>query len=199
LELLPTSCCDCDEKGSDFCLGSKDPSTDDLECVVCDEEFYSSSGRATRCPDCRDVDIESHIEYSFEESRAQAEEARKQIARKLEALRKENAELERQMQQHKITSATSILCHTSGSNARCPEGHSLQRFSAEHSHYFCDACRERVPEGSTLCGCRKCDFDLCASCEQQIASPSKVDARGYLYWKIGKEKFTDIIHHARGA
>jgi hypothetical protein len=62
-----------------------------------------------------------------------------------------------------------------------------------------DACRERVPEGTTLCGCRICNFDLCASCEQQIASPSKVDARGYLYWKIGKEKFTDIIHHARGA
>ena len=62
LQMGRWSCCHCDEKGSDFCLGSKDPSTDDLECVVCDEEFYSSSGRATRCPDCRDVDIESHIE-----------------------------------------------------------------------------------------------------------------------------------------
>jgi hypothetical protein len=76
--------------------------------------------------------------------------------------------------------AECTLFHSSasGSNARCPKGHSLQRFSAEHSHYSCDACRERVPEGSTLCGCRECDFDLCASCEQHLASPSEVDARG---------------------
>jgi hypothetical protein len=47
----------------------------------------------------------------------------------------------------------------------CPKGHTLQQFQAEHGGYNCDLCgRGGISVGSTLHGCRTCDFDVCSAC-----------------------------------
>jgi hypothetical protein len=50
----------------------------------------------------------------------------------------------------------------------CPQGHTLQQFQTQKSGYRCDLCgRGCFPgavAGSTLHGCRTCDFDVCPGC-----------------------------------
>eukprot|EP00935_MAST-01C_sp_MAST-1C-sp1_P001400 g1400.t1 len=55
----------------------------------------------------------------------------------------------------------------------CPRGHTLVEFEADHRGFFCDGCGQSMSAGSTLHGCRRCDFDLCSTC-----LPSPEDARG---------------------
>lgn len=45
-----------------------------------------------------------------------------------------------------------------------PGRHPLTRFTTESAGYGCDSCGGRLPKGSTLHGCRECDFDLCDNC-----------------------------------
>jgi hypothetical protein len=39
-------------------------------------------------------------------------------------------------------------------------------FQTEHTGYGCDGCDMSVPQGTTLHGCRECDFDLCSPCAE---------------------------------
>jgi hypothetical protein len=49
--------------------------------------------------------------------------------------------------------------------SKCERGHVLKEFVAQHSGYSCDGpCHASQYSGSTLFGCRQCDFDLCSSC-----------------------------------
>jgi hypothetical protein len=42
----------------------------------------------------------------------------------------------------------------------------LAVFRTEHVGYGCDGCGMRAPQGTTLHGCRECDFDLCSPCAE---------------------------------
>lgn len=60
----------------------------------------------------------------------------------------------------------------------CPKKCGLQMFQAPHGRFRCDNCKASVPLGSTLFGCRSCDFDVCASCaakESVKLSETRVD------------------------
>jgi hypothetical protein len=57
-------------------------------------------------------------------------------------------------------------CNGAPDTASCPRGHALQEFNAEHGGYSCDRCHQYASLGSTLRGCRTCDFDLCSKCSQ---------------------------------
>jgi hypothetical protein len=39
-------------------------------------------------------------------------------------------------------------------------------FRTEHADYGCGGCGMSVPQGTTLHGCRECDFDLCSPCAE---------------------------------
>jgi hypothetical protein len=40
----------------------------------------------------------------------------------------------------------------------------LTMFNADSDSYVCDGCRDDIPVGGSLHGCRECDFDLCDAC-----------------------------------
>ena len=46
----------------------------------------------------------------------------------------------------------------------CPGKHTLVPEPTPSDRYFCNACKKRVPAGTTMHGCRICDFDLCDKC-----------------------------------
>jgi hypothetical protein len=53
----------------------------------------------------------------------------------------------------------------------CPRGHILQQFQTRHAGYNCDLCGSptspcivKIAVGSTMHGCRTCDFDVCLAC-----------------------------------
>lgn len=55
--------------------------------------------------------------------------------------------------------------------ARCGQGHLLLRFATEVEGFHCDGCgRREIPIGTTLWGCRLCNYDICVVCHQE---PSK--------------------------
>jgi hypothetical protein len=43
----------------------------------------------------------------------------------------------------------------------CAAGHGLARFVTPHPSFCCDVCRCYLPQGSSMWGCRKCDWDVC--------------------------------------
>jgi hypothetical protein len=57
----------------------------------------------------------------------------------------------------------------------CPQGHALLQFQAEHDNYTCDGCHQHTPFGTTLRGCRTCDFDLCSYCLPGSSGTGAVD------------------------
>jgi len=40
----------------------------------------------------------------------------------------------------------------------------LIAFQTSHDGFGCDECEKRVTSGTTLYGCRSCDFDMCGDC-----------------------------------
>jgi hypothetical protein len=58
----------------------------------------------------------------------------------------------------------------------CPQGHALQQFQTRHDRYRCDECDHCASLGSTLHGCRTCDFDLCPDCVHASSVLSGEDA-----------------------
>jgi len=69
----------------------------------------------------------------------------------------------------------------------CPRGHGLVVSGTPHDEYMCDACAvcngEFLPAGSTLFGCRLCDWDSCERCthpatkEKLLAKLKEEEAR----------------------
>lgn len=50
----------------------------------------------------------------------------------------------------------------------CEGGHGLTRNATEFAGYNCDACgKEDLPAGTSLWGCRSCDYDVCEDCWRQ--------------------------------
>eukprot|EP01043_Picozoa_sp_COSAG02_P037909 COSAG02_NODE_2882_length_7818_cov_12.332642_5_plen_160_part_00 len=51
----------------------------------------------------------------------------------------------------------------------CPEGHGLRLVTVrEHSSISCDICRSEVGAGEQRRECRRCDFDVCMACYQDM-------------------------------
>lgn len=46
----------------------------------------------------------------------------------------------------------------------CQGGHDLNPFPTEEDDWSCSICEKDFPEGTTLYGCRTCDFDVCGEC-----------------------------------
>ena len=52
----------------------------------------------------------------------------------------------------------------------CPKGCGLTEFQTPHPRYSCDGCWKRtgvkrqLPTGTTMYGCRACNYDLCEDC-----------------------------------
>mmetsp|Transcript_24302 Transcript_24302/g.36454 ORF Transcript_24302/g.36454 Transcript_24302/m.36454 type:complete len:195 (+) Transcript_24302:64-648(+) len=97
------------------------------------------------------------------------------------------------------------------SEKTCPKGHKLNPEKTPHAGYYCDSCRkENLPKGTTLYGCRKCDFDICRSClkgfdaskfaasmeEKKLSKSTKSETKGVVWIDDGlggvydKEGFT---------
>lgn len=51
----------------------------------------------------------------------------------------------------------------------CPCPHGLNEFQTFHNRFTCDGCGQQQELGTTMWGCRLCDYDLCAACRQQPA------------------------------
>ena len=63
-----------------------------------------------------------------------------------------------------FTEQHSVESHIAQVKASCPDGHDLQIFATHDDRWFCSRCRQRVPEGTKMNGCRACNFDLCERC-----------------------------------
>ena len=51
--------------------------------------------------------------------------------------------------------------------ATCDNRHPLEEFRAKHAGYGCDGCQvSGFAAGTTLHGCRRCDFDICEACTE---------------------------------
>eukprot|EP00662_Eupelagonemidae_sp_cell21_P019800 gene19800-49637_t len=48
----------------------------------------------------------------------------------------------------------------------CPKGHALKAWEGDDG-LFCDSCLRDVPPGSSMMGCRRCDYDLCPQCAER--------------------------------
>jgi len=51
-----------------------------------------------------------------------------------------------------------------GAEDVCPEKHPLTEFLTEEDGWTCSICDAELAEGSTLFGCRQCEWDCCADC-----------------------------------
>jgi len=50
----------------------------------------------------------------------------------------------------------------------CSAHHPLKSFETDEDGYSCSKCENEFPEGSTLHGCRICDFDACSVCVKTL-------------------------------
>jgi ketose-bisphosphate aldolase len=48
--------------------------------------------------------------------------------------------------------------------AQCLHGHRLEQFATDQYGWYCNTCRKTFPQGTTLYGCRRCNYDLCGDC-----------------------------------
>ena len=54
--------------------------------------------------------------------------------------------------------------------AKCPKNHGLKRFQTSHGNYRCDECGKKFRRGTTMNGCKECNFDLCIDCSDVMVT-----------------------------
>lgn len=59
---------------------------------------------------------------------------------------------------------------------KCPSNHPANRFITTHSGYTCDVCRKGQPHGTTMYGCRMCNWDACVPCHGKKLHQLKAEA-----------------------
>ncbi|MBT4818217.1 MAG: site-specific integrase, partial [Lentisphaerae bacterium] len=62
------------------------------------------------------------------------------------------------------TSLQRKMSWTTGFVVCCPGQHGLAPFATDNEDFFCDMCRGYMDLGSSMFGCRICNFDACANC-----------------------------------
>lgn len=50
----------------------------------------------------------------------------------------------------------------------CPGKHGLKSFKTLTDSFECNECGNKLGKGTTMNGCRKCDFDLCTDCSKNV-------------------------------
>lgn len=53
-------------------------------------------------------------------------------------------------------------------STNCPEKHGLKSFKTLTDSFECNECGNKLEKGTTMNGCRKCDFDLCTDCSKNV-------------------------------
>ena len=71
-----------------------------------------------------------------------------------------------------VPPATSMPASSTTTN--CPGKHGLTKFHTPVANYGCDVCKKRFPAGTTLHGCRSCNYDVCESCVSFVAPTTSV-------------------------
>mmetsp|Transcript_77556 Transcript_77556/g.141951 ORF Transcript_77556/g.141951 Transcript_77556/m.141951 type:complete len:1353 (-) Transcript_77556:110-4168(-) len=69
----------------------------------------------------------------------------------------------------------------------CPAGHELEQFVSDGKH-LCDKCQFKFPEGTTLYGCRQCDFDACCGCVKSFEAKSRKEVDEMKLAELEKQK-----------
>merc|ERR1719163_230640 len=78
---------------------------------------------------------------------------------------------------------------------KCMKGHGLVTFTTEEKGYGCDRCLESFPANTEMYQCRKCNYDLCASC----ANPELAKKAGARTSKVIQVKLAlDEVRWAKG-
>ena len=67
----------------------------------------------------------------------------------------------------------------------CPDGHELIEYSAPDDQWACDRCRSVASVGSTMFGCRLCNYDLCTRCYDGTQGGGGAESGGG--WAAGRK------------
>ena len=70
---------------------------------------------------------------------------------------------------------------------KCPGDHALKSLKIPN-HCQCDKCGKNLPKGSTMYGCRICNFDLCPNCT--VTHLKIVFFSGYIVTLTGQKQKT---------
>jgi hypothetical protein len=68
----------------------------------------------------------------------------------------------------------------------CPKGHDMTDFVTEEEGWTCSLCDREQKDRSRMCGCRQCDYDICAQCTVKSAPSSSVCVKR-TSWRQGDE------------
>ena len=67
--------------------------------------------------------------------------------------------------------ALTVAAHGASSAVDCAGRHGLNAFVTTEAGYNCDHCgAEELPAGTTLFGCKICDYDVCAPCHERSSA-----------------------------
>ena len=64
----------------------------------------------------------------------------------------------------RTTGASAKVSSKNKSDGECPRGHTLSQFTTRSASFYCDKCSGRFKMGTSMYGCRSCNYDLCKSC-----------------------------------
>mmetsp|Transcript_89889 Transcript_89889/g.141960 ORF Transcript_89889/g.141960 Transcript_89889/m.141960 type:complete len:958 (+) Transcript_89889:184-3057(+) len=72
--------------------------------------------------------------------------------------------------QYSLTAIVPLDCSSRSSESErrpvlCPQSHPMRTFITHKANFNCDVCTKLFPAGTTLYGCRACNFDACAVCK----------------------------------
>lgn len=60
---------------------------------------------------------------------------------------------------------------------KCKKGHCLTAFQTPKFKFYCEECQKLFPMGTTLYGCRQCDYELCEACvKPQSTEMTRLDS-----------------------
>jgi len=100
---------------------------------------------------------------------AQAENARMSTDKDSKA--KQEAEYDRWMAKQADWAAQKAKLESMEEQAMaCPSGHLLEKFATDEDGYECNECGRCFRRGTTLHGCRRCEYDVCNSCAKKLVT-----------------------------
>ena len=73
----------------------------------------------------------------------------------------------------------------------CPNNHPLSLFATPLDTFMCDGCAKHIAKGTTMQGCRKCDYDLCISCCEKKERGVDLDDDASSVGSESEESFAD--------
>jgi hypothetical protein len=78
----------------------------------------------------------------------------------------EHEEIVQLLVSHGAALCKCTLCHDNEEHlSHCPSDHTLESFT--YSGGSCDVCQTRIDAGTNMLHCHKCNWGLCASCQEK--------------------------------